>query len=125
MSLTIYSPYHTGFIEGRHIQDNIIVSQEILHNMNQMKGKHCFFIMKVNLAKAYDMLNWSLVQKVIMEIGLHDNIIQDILASITIVNMVFILKGKNIATSQLAKAFGKETMSLLSHLSCEWKNYHT
>lgn len=35
---TIISPYQTGFIPSRNIQENIVVAQEMLHNINKMKG---------------------------------------------------------------------------------------
>lgn len=53
----LVSPYQTGFIVGRSIQDNIIVSPKILHSMHQKKGKKDCFVMKIDLTKAYDILN--------------------------------------------------------------------
>lgn len=38
-------------------QENIVVAQEILHNMNKMKDIQDSFVVKVDLAKAYDNLN--------------------------------------------------------------------
>lgn len=43
--------------------------------------------MKVDLAKAYNMLNYNFMHKVLMGIGLHDKITQLIMESITIINM--------------------------------------
>lgn len=47
------SPFQIGFILGRSIQDNIIVTQETLHNMYIARDKQGYFVIKVDLAKAY------------------------------------------------------------------------
>lgn len=49
----IISPYQTRFIPTRSIHENIIVAQEILHSMRKMRSKNGFFVIKVDLAKAY------------------------------------------------------------------------
>lgn len=51
-------PYQTGFIVDRSVQDNIIVAREVLHSMNRLKGKHGYFVMKIDLAKTYNELEF-------------------------------------------------------------------
>lgn len=41
------------------IHENIVVAHEVLHNMHKLKGKHGYFAIKVDLAKAYDTLSWN------------------------------------------------------------------
>jgi hypothetical protein len=52
----IVPPFQTGFVLGRSIHEHIVVAQELLHSMNHMIGKTGYFAIKVDLAKAYDML---------------------------------------------------------------------
>lgn len=66
----IISPNQTGFIPHRNIQDNIVVAQEIMHTMHHLKGNSCYFAIKVDLAKAYDHVSWSFMERVIMELGI-------------------------------------------------------
>jgi hypothetical protein len=37
-----------------------VVAQELVHNMNKMTGKKGYFAIKVDLAKAYDMIHGTL-----------------------------------------------------------------
>lgn len=40
--------------------------------MHKSRDKNGYFVMKIDLAKAYDRLNWSFLNKVITEVGLLD-----------------------------------------------------
>ncbi|CAL1411020.1 unnamed protein product [Linum trigynum] len=53
----------TSFVPGRHITDNIIILQEVLHSMRQKKGKCGHMVIKVDLAKAYDRLSWTFLRE--------------------------------------------------------------
>ena len=51
-----------AFIKGRLIQDNIMITHEILHALNQLydNGKNSF-IAKLDMSKAYDRLEWDFI----------------------------------------------------------------
>lgn len=49
----IISPYHIGFIKGRSISDNILLTQELVHNINKSPNLGNVVI-KLNMTKAYD-----------------------------------------------------------------------
>lgn len=38
----VVSPFQSGFIPGRRIQDNIVVAQEMMHSMHKVRGKTYF-----------------------------------------------------------------------------------
>lgn len=78
----LVSPYQTGFVPGQCIHDNIVVAQEMLHSMAKMQGKTGFFVIKVDLSKAYDMLRWSCNHEVLREIGLPAELVHFIMDSI-------------------------------------------
>lgn len=50
----LISPYQSSFIKGRHIQDNLIVGQEVMHIIKTAKGKSRLMALKIDLQKAYD-----------------------------------------------------------------------
>jgi hypothetical protein len=54
------SPIQTGFVPGRNITENIVIAQEMLHSMTKMRSRIGFFVIKVDLSKAYDRLSWIL-----------------------------------------------------------------
>ena len=58
----LVNPTQSAFIPGRGCHDNIIVVQEIIHSFKKCKSKSGFFLMKVNLEKAYDRLNWDFLR---------------------------------------------------------------
>lgn len=51
---TVISPNQGSFVFGRHISDNIVVCQEIIHSFKTKQGKHGGMILKIDLEKAYD-----------------------------------------------------------------------
>lgn len=51
------SPYQIDFIPGRNIHENIIIAKEVLHGMHNKKDKKDFFVIKVDLSKAYDKIS--------------------------------------------------------------------
>ena len=44
----------TSFVSGRHITENIVIAQEIVHTMRRKKGKIGQMLIKIDLEKAYD-----------------------------------------------------------------------
>lgn len=52
-----------SFVPGQNITKNIIIAQEIIHNMLRKKGKRGQILIKVDLEKAYDRLSWSFIRE--------------------------------------------------------------
>lgn len=59
-----------------------MVAQEMLHSMKILKGKNGFFAIKVDLAKAYDMINWNFSSNILIEVGIPYILMNVIIASI-------------------------------------------
>lgn len=55
----IISPFQSSFIPGRTTNDNIIITQEVLHTLRGKKGKKGGLIFKIDLEKAYDKVSWK------------------------------------------------------------------
>jgi exonuclease III len=60
----IISPWQGAFVPGRVIQDNTIIAQEVIHAMKKTKGKQGYMALKMDMEKAYDRIEWSLILKV-------------------------------------------------------------
>lgn len=57
---SIISPTQATFVPSRHITDNTIICHEIMHRMKNKKGKLGLMALKIDMAKAYDRVEWSL-----------------------------------------------------------------
>jgi hypothetical protein len=79
----IVSPFQTGFVPGRNIHENIVVAQEMIHNMNKLSGKKGYFAIKVDLSKAYDKLSWEFIWRILSEIKIPENMINVIMHMVT------------------------------------------
>lgn len=55
----IIHPNQSVFIPNRSIADNCILNQEVMAYLNTKKGRHGFMAVKVDLAKAYDKVEWG------------------------------------------------------------------
>ncbi|GJV64974.1 RNA-directed DNA polymerase, eukaryota, reverse transcriptase zinc-binding domain protein [Tanacetum coccineum] len=61
----VISLNQSAFIPGRHIQDNILISQELLNGYNRKNGaKRC--VMKIDIQKAYDTVNWDFLRNALV-----------------------------------------------------------
>eukprot|EP00253_Pinus_taeda_P022996 PITA_22996 len=63
----IISPEQTGFVEGRQILDGLVVTQEMIHSLNQKKQRG--MMIKLDISKAYDHLSWRYLRMVLEAFG--------------------------------------------------------
>ncbi|GJR02332.1 RNA-directed DNA polymerase, eukaryota, reverse transcriptase zinc-binding domain protein [Tanacetum coccineum] len=67
----LVSSNQSAFIPGRSIQDNILLTQEVMKGYNRKGGpKRVAF--KIDLQKAYDTISWSFLKKTLEEFGFHE-----------------------------------------------------
>jgi hypothetical protein len=81
----------SAFIEQRHISSNIIVTQEIIHSFNLKSWKDHAFILKIDLAKAFDRLEWNFILAALHRKGFNDNFINLIHACISTPNFAVLV----------------------------------
>ncbi|CAN1148633.1 Putative ribonuclease H protein At1g65750, partial [Linum perenne] len=75
-------PSQTSFVPGRHITDNIIMVQEVVHSLHLKKGKKFGMVVKIDLAKAYDKIDWGFVKDTLCSVGVPDSLVEIIMACI-------------------------------------------
>lgn len=78
----LIGPHQNSFLPGRSTMDNVILTQEVVHSMNNKKGKKGCMIVKVDLQKAYDCVSWSFLETTLIEFGFPTRIINLILYSL-------------------------------------------
>ncbi|XP_060216354.1 uncharacterized protein LOC132643852 [Lycium barbarum] len=70
----IISPQQTGFVKGRSIVKNILLVQEIVHEI-RIRGKLANTVIKLDMAKAYDRVSWLFLTKVLRKMGFGEFLI--------------------------------------------------
>lgn len=68
----IISYNQSVFVPGRQIHDNILVVHEILHSLKQrVKREDGRMAVKLDMAKAYDRVEWGFLLEVMDNLGFH------------------------------------------------------
>jgi hypothetical protein len=71
-----------AFIEGRRISNNVIVAQEITHSFSLSSWKHQAFMVKIDLAKAFDRIEWDFIFMALQKQGFSEHFINLVKACI-------------------------------------------
>lgn len=80
----IIFPQQSAFVPGHLITDNILIAYEVLHSMStKVKGKEKFMALKLNMNKAYDRIEWTFPQAVMLKMGFRSKWVRWIMACVT------------------------------------------
>lgn len=88
-------PQQSSFVPGRQITDNIIVYQETLNTLRNRKGKRGHMVIKIDLEKAYDRLDWNFIRDTLREAGLNEEWVRIIMECVETTNLSICWKGDN------------------------------
>lgn len=78
-------------MEGRHIVDNIIQAQEVVHSLTN--NRKVGMIIQLDIAKAYDKLNWTYIRKFLIAFGFDHSWVRWVMAMVTSANISILLNG--------------------------------
>ncbi|WVZ82000.1 hypothetical protein U9M48_029317 [Paspalum notatum var. saurae] len=84
----------SAFIPRRHITSNIIIAQEITHSFMLSTWNQKVFMLKIDLAKAFDKLNWNFILKALIALGFSHTFTNRIAACITGTSLSVIVNGQ-------------------------------
>ncbi|XP_022031030.1 uncharacterized protein LOC110931970 [Helianthus annuus] len=88
----VVSINQSAFIPGRKISDNILLTQELMHNYYRNSGPpRCAF--KVDIQKAYDTVDWSFLKKFLIGFGFHAKMVEWIMVCISTVSYSICING--------------------------------
>ncbi|KAL6134561.1 hypothetical protein ACLB2K_066792 [Fragaria x ananassa] len=82
-----------AFDPGRAIQDNILIAHEMFSDFERRKGRNGAMAIKLDLEKAYDLLDWNYIQECLHKYGFHTNWIKLIMNCISSVTFSVIFNG--------------------------------
>lgn len=71
---SLISPEQRGFVEGRQILDIIILTHDLIHSLHSSKKPE--MLIKLDLSKAFDSLNWNYILGILVAFGFSETWIQ-------------------------------------------------
>ncbi|GKE07474.1 protein LAZ1 [Tanacetum coccineum] len=80
--IEVISENQSAFVPGRRISDNILITQELMHNYHRNRGPpRCAF--KVDIQTAHDTVDWSFLGNILNRFGFHPTMVKWIMACMT------------------------------------------
>ncbi|XP_062165083.1 uncharacterized protein LOC133871673 [Alnus glutinosa] len=67
----IISPFQTAFVPSHHIQDNSILSHEMLHSLKNKRGRGGLMAVNIDMEKAFDKMEWGFLMIIMEKLGFH------------------------------------------------------
>jgi exonuclease III len=91
----IISPQQSVFLPGRLISDNTIIAFETFHHLKHNNNKKKGYVgVKLDMAKAYDRLEWTFIDSTLTTMGFPRNLVQTIMRCITSVSFSILVNGQ-------------------------------
>jgi hypothetical protein len=81
-----------GFLKGCQILDDVGAAQECLHNIKQKNTPA--LILKLDLKKSFDCLDWNFLRLILIQFGFSHNLIKWIMGCITSANFAVLVNGE-------------------------------
>lgn len=98
----VTSEAQIGFILRRKIIDNIILAHELVKGYTR-KNISDKVMIKIDLQKAYDSIEWVFLEKVMEELGFPDRYIYWIMQCVKIVSSTIMVNGEIVVPFSVAK----------------------
>ncbi|KAF7147859.1 hypothetical protein RHSIM_Rhsim03G0112800 [Rhododendron simsii] len=84
----------SAFIGGRQISDSVLIAHELMHSLkNRRYGKKGWVALKLDMAKAYDRIEWSYLEAVLRRFGFDEQWIRWVMACVTSVSFATVING--------------------------------
>ncbi|GJU49824.1 hypothetical protein Tco_1219379, partial [Tanacetum coccineum] len=88
----LISPNQSAFVPGRSIADNVLLTQELMHNYHLDRGvPRCAF--KVDIQKAYDTVDWDFLKQVLLCFGFHVKMVDWIMECVSTTSFSISING--------------------------------
>jgi hypothetical protein len=81
--LDIISQHQSAFVLGHLITDNILLAYECVHAIKRKKGKSGLCAIKLDMHKAYDMVERSFLECIMLKMGFDQQWVHLIMACVS------------------------------------------
>ncbi|XP_074297338.1 uncharacterized protein LOC141628049 [Silene latifolia] len=89
----IVSENQSAFTPGRAISDNVLVAFEIFHYMKNSKSTGGYMAIKLDMAKAYDRVEWCFLERVLRTMGFDRAWIARVMDCVSTVSFSVLVNG--------------------------------
>lgn len=90
---SIVHPSQAAFVPKSSIIDNIIINHEVMFYLKHRRGCKGFMAIKVDLAKAYDRVEWNVLYHILYLLGFHDHFIDLVVECISSPHYSLLING--------------------------------
>ena len=89
----LVSPFQAAFVPGRRGLDNVVIAQELIHSIHRKKGRMGQLILKLDLEKAYDRLEWDFIREVLAFFKLPPSFVDLVLECVSTSSFSILVNG--------------------------------
>lgn len=89
--------WQSSFIPNRQATDNIVIAQEVVHSMRRGTGRKRGMVVKIDLEKAYDRIDWTFLESVLRTVGFEEGIVSIILGCLRNTQLSVLWNGNRLA----------------------------
>ncbi|XP_021747144.1 uncharacterized protein LOC110712994 [Chenopodium quinoa] len=89
----LISENQNAFIPGRYMEDNVLLSHELMHLINSRKGSN-YTAVKIDMSKAYDRVDWVFLLKVLQAYVFSNHLIRMVSQCISTVSFKAVINRK-------------------------------
>lgn len=68
----IINPSHSAFIPGHLVMNNVLIGYECIQCLRHSKNKTGYAAPKLDMSKAYHLVEWNYLQKLMNKFGFND-----------------------------------------------------
>ena len=90
----IITENQSAFTKSRLISDNILVAFKSLHSMQRHTGKEGYMVIKLDMSKAYDRVEWAYLKSVMAKMGFTDHWINLMMLCVKTVTYSILVNGE-------------------------------
>ncbi|GLT60395.1 hypothetical protein SLA2020_331620 [Shorea laevis] len=87
----LISPFQANFIPGRNGIDNVLILRELVYSFSKRKGRTGDMIIKLDLEKSYDRLEWGFIKEALLFFNFPPTLISIIMLCISLFKFAVII----------------------------------